>query len=205
MIVVRHDGYPYLGNTALKREMRRKLYDLVERHIPRSNRGHIVTLAGDDAPEVPFLRDRLGALPSRTWFVDYNMRCVLAAVRQWPTVNTFYGQLTAFFERHPVPLRFVHLDFMGSYSARAVLSVRLAGPLLVPGALVGLTFLRCRDHRWSQRVFELGRGARDSMEQRWLGTKRALDEDLGVTTELLGGFEYFQGHSPMAHMLVRAP
>lgn len=199
-------GYPYREDCDAKQDVRHRLYCLVAQYLPRRADGCLVTLTGHEAAEVPYLRDFLGVAARRVWFVDADPVACRTARTAWPAAGNYQGKLDHFLAEGVAPqISFLNFDFMGPYTSPASTTVQAGRGRLVSGAIVALTFLRCRDHRWSQRIFDLAKGIRDPMERRWVGTKAALDEDLGVTTTLLGAFEYKRGRSPMGNLVVQLP
>ena len=163
--------------------------------------GDVVTLAGLDVHEARLLRR--WSPPAQTWFVDIEPRGLRAIQAVWPEARIYHGWLHRFLAT-AAPIRFFHADFMGPYSQRVADTMRAARGRLASGAIIALTFLRCRDGRWGQRVRDLASEVDDPAIRRWIGTRRALEEDLGVRLDVLDAFEYRRTiHSPMGSLVAR--
>lgn len=199
------------GNNDVKREARQAIYEVVAAKLPRGS-AHVVTLAGPEAAEVPYLRDVLRIPRTAAWFVDIKESGLVEARKAWPGVATFKGPI-AYALREEIPaVRFAHLDFMGLYNPEVTRSVRALGLKLVHRGVVTLTFMRGRENSEqnlrARRLAALegypGRTREERETQRWIGTFLALQADLGRPLAFLDGFSYRHGCSAMGVMTVQA-
>lgn len=200
---------PFPGDHPDKQAARLFLY----RHAKTAPvQGHAVTLAGTDPEsEVHLMRDYLRWPVHRAWFVDRSKTTKIAtalhSIRQsWPGVNTRCEDLIEL-----VPslgaLGFANLDFMGAPLSDSNLNcLKEVIPLLLPGAILGLTWIRGREnmskHLSARRLWKLGVGFRGN-ERRWAGVLRAIDKLSYGTLSYLDRWEYFSNHSPMSVAVFR--
>jgi hypothetical protein len=202
-------GSPFPGDHETKQSARMFLY----KHARAAPvQGHAVTLAGTDpGSEVKLMRDYLQWPAHRAWFVDRaNTREVRDSLRKidhlWPGVNVRnidLQDLAPYLEA----IGFANLDFMGAPLADDNLQcLKDVIPLLLPGAILGLTWIRGREnmsiHLSARRLWRLGKGFRGN-ERRWAGVLKAINIISNGELKLIDKWEYFSNHSPMSVAVFR--
>lgn len=174
--------------------------------------GHAVTLAGTDPDsEVRLMRDYLRWPAHRAWFVDKAKTAEIAAAldsirRSWPGVNTRRTDLRDLASDLGA-IGFANLDFMGAPLSDSNIScMKEIIPLLLPGAILGITWIRGREnmslHLSARRLWRLGAGFRGN-ERRWAGVLRAIDNLSRGALSFVDRWEYFSNHSPMSIAVFR--
>lgn len=197
-------GHPFPGDHQDKQTARLFLYRYA-RMAPIQ--GHAVTLAGTDPDsEVRLMRDYLRWPAHRAWFVDKaKTEAVRSALRRierlWKGANARHLDLVDIVP-HLEAIGFANLDFMGAPLNDSNLAcLREVAPLMLPGAILGLTWIRGREnislHSSALRLWKLGKGFRGN-ERRWVGVLRAIDEISSGTLQFVDRWEYFSNHSPMS-------
>lgn len=197
---------PYPGNHLDKQTARLLLY---KHALSAPIQGHAVTLAGPDPQhELVLLRDYLQWPSNRAWFVDKDKATAKAMDslrRKWPGVNTELADL-----RKVLPklggVGFANLDFMGWPLQRDSWECfEQTVEQLLPGAVLGFTWLRGREHfdvqSCAHLLWKLGKGYRGN-DRRWAGFLRAVyatDSSL----KLLDRWQYNSNHSPMSVAVFR--
>lgn len=200
---------PFPGNTQDKQAARLFLYRYA-RAAPIQ--GHAVTLAGTEPEsEVGLMRDYLQWPSHRAWFIDSAKTKKIGAAlrkisRMWDGVNVRQLDLRDIVP-HLEAIGFANLDFMGAPLSNDNLEcLREITPLLLSGAILGLTWIRGREnlslHISARRLWRLGKGFRGN-ERRWAGVIRAVDQVSGGTLRFLDRWEYFSNHSPMSIAVFR--
>ena len=212
MSLLRQCGFrAYPGDTPVNQEVRHAINQQLAKRLPKA--GHILTLAGPDAAEVPYLKNLIRACPTKTWFVDIREEGLQKARRLWSGVQTFHGPIEHILLSDAIPcVRFAHLDFMGLYTLTVARSVKALGPKLVDGGIVAITFMRGRENspnnlraRHLAACIGLPGSTQDAREiQRWTGTFMALQEDLNRDLVLLDGVAYRHHQSAMGALIVQA-
>lgn len=198
---------PYPGNNPGKQLARHALYSLAKKHVAHGQLGQAITLAGPEAPEVPYLRDWLRREPKKTWFIDTDLNCIQDAKSRWPAVQTFHGTLANALQTLPLNrVNFANIDLMGQYTDRVVECVRLLSPMLSLGAIVGFTFKSGREvaeTRHMRRILRLGEeaGGTSYNEQRRFGILRAIKEDFDRETRVLDTFQHNRIGSAMLNFV----
>lgn len=205
----RRSGYLYPGDHEDKQTARLVLY----RHAKAAPiQGYAVTLAGTEpASEVRLMRDYLQWPAHRAWFVDKNTSpIVIRALRQvtelWPGTNTARINLKNLVPRLGA-LGFANLDFMGApLTDDNIQCLEEVVPLLLSGAVLGLTWIRGREvfgmHHSAERLWKLGKGHKGN-ERRWAGVLQAIDNISEGSLVLLDRWEYVSNRSPMSVAIFR--
>lgn len=200
---------PYPGDHTEKRAARLFLY---QKALAAPTQGHALTLAGTDPKtELMLMRDYLRWPASRAWFIDNGnfdaVDAALAYVRQaWPGARTSTENVKDVIPRLGA-IGFANLDFMGSPLHPDVLaSLHEVSLRMLPGAILGFTWLRGREHPRgntpSRLLWKLGKGYRGN-ERRWAGVLRAVDTVSDETLALIGKWEYRREHSPISVAVFR--
>lgn len=200
---------PFPGNHVEKQAARMFLYRFV---LDAPVQGHAVTLAGPEPiAELKLLRDYVRWPGHRTWFVDkdVNNPKVVRALRQikkeWPEAHAEGRDL-----RKLLPalgaIGFANLDFMGWPLQRDNWDCfEQVAQMLLPGAVVGFTWLRGREQLNTQKsarlLWKLGKGYRGN-ERRWAGFLNAV-EQVDRKLRLLDRWQYLSNHSPMSVAVFR--
>lgn len=205
---MRNWTHPFPGNHPDKQAARLFLY----RHAKSAPiQGHALTLAGSDpSAEVVLMRDYLRWPAQRAWFVDRARTSEVASAlllirRLWPGANTRCEDV-----RELAPslgaFGFVNLDFMGAPLTDDNLScLKTVIPLLLRGAVLGLTWIRGREsmaRASARRLWRRGVGFRGN-ERRWAGVLRTIDILSNGALVFVDRWEYLSNHSPMSVAVFR--
>ncbi len=201
---VKAGSNPFPGDHPDKQTARLVLYKYAK---TAPIQGHAVTLAGTDpTSEVKLMRDYLLWPAHKAWFVDkaktIEVTSALNSIRRlWPGANVRQANLTELVSDISA-VGFANLDFMGApLSSNNLACMSSIVPLLLPGAILGLTWIRGREnmslHASARRLYRLGTGARGN-ERRWAGVLRAMYNLSEGELRFVDRWEYFSNHSPMS-------
>ncbi len=169
--------------------------------------GYSIMLAGTDPEcEITLMRDYLKWPSQRAWIVDNSsnlsvLNALRSAKRLWPEANIKNTDVCNIIPKLE-SIGFANLDFMGApLQADNLKCLRLIIPRMLPGSILGFTWLRGREyiegHPSSKLLWELGKGYTGN-ERRWAGVTRAIQNISNNTISLIDRWEYLHNHSPMA-------
>jgi hypothetical protein len=150
--------------------------------------GLAITLAGEEAKEIPLLRDFLSWDRSQVMFVDTDNTGLKVVQRKWEGAGTYHGMLHEMLATSP-PIGFLNMDFMGLFNDEVEAACAAARGKLLPGAIVAYTFIRCRDSpkngvalrpRHAAKEILTRAQMRDKDLVRWVGYSVLLQQKLGM-------------------------
>ncbi len=211
MISRRRRGMSFAGDHHEKRAARLLLY---KHALAAPIQGHAVTLAGTEPePEIALMRDYLKWPAHRAWFVDNSLRpevvrALNRVVKAWPDANVERANL-----RNVIPklgaIGFANLDFMGApLQAETAACFLQVAPMMLPGGIVGFTWMRGREDlntRYENAagfLWRLGKGFRGNA-RRWAGVLKFVDIISDGTLELVDTYDYYNHRSPMSVAIFR--
>lgn len=154
----------YPGDSDAKRLARALLYRRIDQLWSFSKRpeGTIITLCGDEATEIPSIRDYLKWEPEKTLFVDELPEGPKKVRKQWKAAGAFHGDIRDAVRQLKGPIAFANLDFMGYFTQDVKQTIFLIKNIIAPGGVVSYTFRRDReaDHtpewnRLSKRAMQI--------------------------------------------------
>jgi hypothetical protein len=127
-----------------KRLMRLDLYlRVASGWLGPARRSAVVAIAGPAAGELGAIRHILRVSPDRVWFVDFLDRGLKIAKKEWPTTNTYQGDLGWALRLGEIEsIGFVHLDLMHQWSNNVHdIFVSMRGRI-APGGIIAFAYSR---------------------------------------------------------------